>query len=233
VKKISWTDYTALETIKQLRDEFKVETFIETGTFKGINSFVQAGNFKYVLTCEKNREFVSEAMRLLKGKENALVFNNNSPEFLRDFVKRYRENKLKDTVIIYLDAHFYDPEAKNKFIITEELEALKGFRDCIIIIHDFNNGLGHIEYDGQSLTLDFLKKRIMHINPLFRFYTNTKEFSDIHTIESLHETGLNGNQEAEDNIRYAWSSKRLTKRGILYCVPKELDLNRYKLIKWN
>jgi hypothetical protein len=230
---MSWTDKTAIETIKQLRDEFKVETFIETGTFKGINSFVHADNFKYVLTCEKNKKYISDASKLLVNKENVLLFEENSPEFLVDFIRRYKENNLNDTVIIYLDAHFYDPKARNKFIITEELEALKGFRNCIIIVHDFDNGMGHIEYDGQSMNMEMLKGKLLHVNPFFKFYTNTRKFSDIHTIESLHEIGLNGNQGAEDNINYAWSKKRLTKRGILYCVPKKLDLNKYKLIEWN
>ena len=230
---MSWTDRTAIETIKQLRDEFNVNTFIETGTFKGINSFVQSRNFKYVLTCEDNLSNVEIARNKLRDKRNVRVFKSNSPDFLGDFVRLYKKEKMEDVVIIYLDAHFYDKNARNKFIVTEELKALKGFKKCIVIIHDFNNGMGHIEYEGKTIDIDMVGGLLKEVNPGFRFYTNTPEFADIHTIETLSHIGLASDREAQDNIRYAWSKDRLTKRGILYAVPKELDLNKYRLKKWN
>lgn len=232
MKKISWTDQCALETIKQLRNEFNIETFIETGTFKGINSFVQSNNFKYVLTCDINGKYISLAIDKLKDKKNVMIFKESSPKFLKEFIKDYKTNRLTEYVIIYLDAHFYDPKAKNKFVVLDELDMLRGFEKCIVIIHDFDNGMGHITYDNQPLNFQLIKERLRKVNPEFRYYTNSNEFSDIHTPETLKRIGLDKDTEAIDNIKYAWSNERLTKRGILYCVPKELDLNKYKLIEY-
>ena len=229
---MSWTDQAAIETIKKLRNEFKINTFIETGTFMGINSLVQSRNFKYVLTCDINENYLSIAKEKLKDKKNIMIFKRRSPEFLKQFVKDYKENNLRDYVFIYLDAHFYNPNAKNKFVVTEELEALRGFRKCIIAIHDFDNGMGHITYDGKDLNFELIKEGLKRISGKFRFYTNTPKWADIHTEQTLSQIGLENDKEAIDNIRYAWTSERLTKRGILYAIPRELDLNKYRLIKY-
>lgn len=227
---MSWTDKIALETINQLKEEFDIQTFIETGTFKGVNSFVQSQNFKYVLTCENNYEYYLEAKEKLKNK-NISIFKQTSPKFLKEFIKAHKHNKSDEIVFIYLDAHFYNPSLKEKFIVKEELNSLKGFRNCLIAIHDFDNGMGHITYDGKTINLRMVKSRLLKINPKFHFYTNTPEFSDIHTLQTLKEIGLESDKEAQDNINYAWSKERLTKRGILYAIPKKLDLNKYKLIE--
>ena len=42
-----WLDKNSVEQIKKLRDKFNISTFIETGTFKGVNakSFDGRGNY--------------------------------------------------------------------------------------------------------------------------------------------------------------------------------------------
>lgn len=226
---MSWTDKTAIETIKRLRDQFKVNTFIETGTFKGINSFVQAKNFKYVITCEKIVEYCDQARKKLKCRGNVMIRLMDSPEFLGDFATRYRMEKMDDNIIFYLDAHFYDAQAKEKFIVREELKALEGFRNCIVIIHDFDNGMGHIDYDGETINLEMVGGLLHGINPHFKFYTNIPEKTEILTRENLKDMGLENDRDAIDNIRYAWSEKRLTKRGILYSIPKEINGDQFNL----
>lgn len=230
---MSWTDRVAIQVIKQLRDEFNVTTLLETGTFKGINSFVHANNFKHVITCDINVNYLSIAKEKLKDKKNVMILKKPSPEFLREFVKSYKDNRLTEYVIIYLDAHFYNPNLKNKFVVLDELKALKGFKNCIVIIHDFDNGMGHITYENQPLNLKLLRRELWDVNPMFNFYTNTPDFSNIFKKEELWEIDLENDADAIDNINYAWTSERLTKRGILYCIPGELDLKKYKLIKWN
>jgi hypothetical protein len=236
VIKISWTDKTALETINQLKKEFNIQTFIETGTFKGINAFVQSSNFKWVVTCEKNPGYYLEAKEKLKDKKNVIVVRMNSPDFLKDYLSR-REEKSKEIVFIYLDAHFYDKKRKNKFVVTDELKALKNdFKNsgnCIIAIHDFDNGMGHITYDGKTINMNLVKDLLLKINPEFQFYTNKSDTTEIHTLETLHEIGLENDPEARDNIMYAWSAERLTKRGILYAIPRKINHKKFNLIKWN
>jgi hypothetical protein len=229
---MSWTDKEALKTIKKLKKEFNVNTFVETGTFKGINSFVHAKNFKHVITCENNIDYIVNARSRLDRFQNVRVVKQNSPYFLEDFKTMYKKNKLKDFVIFYLDAHFYNPGAKEKFVVKQELDSLEHFPNAIIIIHDFDNGMGHITYEGQPLNMELLRDRLKKVNRRFKFYTNTEEFSEIYTEETLKEIGLEKDPEALDNIKYAWSNQRLTKRGILYCVPRKLNLKKYKLIEW-
>lgn len=229
---MSWTDQTAIETIRKLRDEFKIDTFVETGTYKGINALVQSKNFKYVKTCDINYEYLCEAKEKLNGT-NVRISKQSSPEFLADFKTAYRNNHSTRIIFFYLDAHFYDPDRVNKFVVTEELAALKNFKNCVIAIHDFDNGMGHITYDGKTINMEMVRDLLKKINSNFHFYTNTNEFSNIHTLTSLRRIGLSADKDAISNIKYAWSKERLTKRGILYAVPRELDLNKFKLIKWN
>ena len=230
---MSWTDNQAVKTIKLLRDKFKVEQFIETGTFMGINARLHSFNFESVLTCEKVPEYFFKAQRRLTFYPNVLCVNLDSVSFLKSFVKNYDKDRRKDTVIIYLDAHFYDKNLpKNKrFQIIDELKALVNFDKCILIIHDFDNGLGHITYDGISLDLDLIKKDLMKINPDFKLYTNELATCDIvkPTLKSLRESNLQVDSETLDNLEYAWSSPRLTFRGILYAIPKELNIDLKRL----
>jgi len=230
---MSWTDEHILEVIKKLRDEFNVSTFVETGTFKGINAFVQANNFKHVITCEKVESNYLIAKDRLKNKPNVKVVHEDSSEFLRKFVIDYKKNKLKETVIIYLDAHFYDPTAIDKFVVLNELKALQGFKNAIIIIHDYDNGMGHICYDGVHLGNDLIREDITKVNKKFVYYTNEPENSKVFTEINLDKIGLEKDKDAIDNIRYAWTSERLTKRGLLFALPRKINKHKYQLSPWN
>jgi len=232
---MSWTDKKAIEIIKQLRDAFKVQTFVETGTFKGINARVHAKNFPEVITCEIVREYFLSAQDKLKPYSNIKIINLPSPEFLNQFTEDYNKSGRTDTIIFYLDAHFYDPTLpkEKRFVVLDELKALKGFKKCIIIVHDFDNGLGHITYDGQPLDLPLMKSDLMQINPDFKLYTNELATCEIWNEKTILDSGMIIDFETMDNIRYANSTSRLTYRGILYALPsevgKEINLKRI----WN
>ena len=131
-----------------------------------------------------------------------------------------------------MDAHFYDPELpKNeKWVILNELKALKNFKRCVITIHDFDNGLGHCTYDGEHLDLPLIKRDLMNVNPSFFLYTNDLASCEIITKPDEMK-GLYPDFETLDNIKYAHSSPRLTYRGILYCVPEKLDIREFDLKK--
>lgn len=228
---LSWTDKYALETIRKLRDKFDVNFFIETGTWKGVNAAVHSGHFNYVMTCENNTDVGKTSQKKL-DKYGIKVNIMNSVEFLSTIVSSFALFSQL-TPIFYLDAHFYNTNlSKDKrFVVLDELKALKGFENCIIIIHDFAcEGLGHITYDGIDLDWNLIGDALLEVNPNFKLYTNTPEFTDILTEENVHEVVPEEFlEDAKDNLRYAWSFPRLTKRGILYAVPRELDLTEYKL----
>lgn len=223
---MSWTDKKAVEQIKKLKDKFNIKTLVETGTFKGINARLHSSNFDEVLTCEIMEEYFSSASEKLKDYQNVKIFKKSSPDFLKEFVEEYNKKNRTDFILFYLDAHFYNPSLppEKRFVVLDELKALKGFKNAVILIHDFDNGLGHITYDGRPLNLDILKNNLMDVNPDFRLYTNDLDSCDIvkPNLKDIKEAGLVLDEETLDNLEYAWSSPRLTYRGILYAIPEEL-----------
>ncbi len=231
-----WLDRRAIEQILKLRDEFNISSFVETGAFMGVNARFHSYNFKEVLSCDISEEYLKIARGKIKDLNNVFIFKKSSPIFLKDFIEDYEKTGRKDIVFIYLDAHFYDPNLppEEKWVVKNELKALKGFKNCIICIHDFDNGLGHCNYDGEPLGWNVVGELLKEVNPDFKFYTNELATCDIIKAEDVENLkGLFPDFETLDNIKYTWSEPRLTYRGILYCIPKEIDLNKFELKKWS
>ena len=115
---------------------------------------------------------------------------------------------------------------------------MKRFKDSIIIIHDFDNNLGHITYDGIKLDMKLVEKKLKSINKNFYFYTNRLESVDLvppNAVE-MKEAGLEVDFDTLDNLNYAASTPRLSYRGLLYCLPTKLsnkELNNLGLRTWN
>ena len=229
---MSWTDKKALEQIIKLRDYFSISTFIETGTFRGVNAAVHADNFKTVLTCEKDEEYYWQAKRKLFDYTNVFIALESSSAFL--FHLRHLIRSIP--VFIYLDAHFYDPSLpkSDRWVVLKELAALQGLSP-IIAIHDFDcSGLGHLVYDNQSLNFDLVRDALHRVDPAFHYYINTKETCDPITNERVVSgeiPNLELDEDTKDNIEYMWSNETKTYRGILYCAPIELDLTKFELKK--
>ena len=233
--KMSWTDKAAVKHICELRDIFKVNTLVETGTFKGITAKLQSGNFKKVLTCELVKEYYDASIKKLKDNPNVSVFHMDSSEFITDFIKRYKREGRTDYILFFLDAHFYDPQLKpeDRFVVLKELKALKDFNKAIIVVHDFDNNLGHITYDGQPLDLELMQEDLLKVNPNFKFYTNELGSCDIVTKQEVIDgevDGLEPDFPTLDNLEYLWATPRLTYRGLLYCTPNDIIVNGLR--KW-
>ncbi len=233
---MSWTDKKSIEQILKLRDRFNISTFVETGTFKGINAKFHAQNFKEVLTCELIEEYFEIAKERLRPYRNVFIYKQSSPKFLKWFIQKYNREGRKDIVFIYLDAHFYNPSLPpdKKWVVVKELKALEGFKNCIICIHDFDcEGLGHCIYNGESLGWLVVKEGLMKVNPNFHFYTNTREFCEIYNEKTIANVpGITLDEDTLDNIKYAWTSEVKTYRGFLYATPEELDLSHFQLKKF-
>ena len=232
---MSWTDRKSIEHIKKIRDIFNVSTLVETGTFKGMNVLAHKDNFELLYSCEKIKKYyeISEGKCINYG--NIQLYNKDSKSFLkwfRDGIPQFNKN---DKIIFYLDAHFYDKNLpKNKrFVVLDELKQLKGLKNAIIIIHDFDNGLGHITYDGISLDMNLLRKDLLKVNPKFHFYTNELSSCDvINSVDELYASRLKGyDKDRWDNLLYAWSKPEKTYRGLLYCVPKKIKIEGLREIK--
>lgn len=229
---MSWTDKQSIKVMKYFRDKYKIKTLIETGTFKGINAQLHSKNFDIVYTCENHKLYYNEAEKRLRSYNNVINELQDSPSFLKSF----SETKY----IFYLDAHFYNPKLpkKERFVVLKELDNMKKSKDSVIIIHDFDNGLGHITYDGIDLDLNLIRGRLKRINKNFHFYTNTLEGCDPvkPTMKDIIKSGLNVDEETLSNLEYAWKLPRLTYRGLLYCLPTKLtkkEMKKLGLREWN
>lgn len=228
VLKISWTDKNSIRVIKYLRDKYKIISFVETGTFKGVNAMTLAPLFKYVMTCEKVRKYFKEAKKRLDKYDNVYTTNCDSASYL----KSYNIGNDYFSRLFYLDAHFYDknlPKGKGKFVILKELKALKNYGKCVIVIHDFDNNLGHVTYDGIDLDLKLIAKDLRNVYN-FNLYTNTLESCDIMKPSETKDP------EMKDNLKYAWTAPRLTYRGLLYALPTKLtkkEMKQLGLRPWN
>lgn len=222
-----------------MRDKYKIKDFVETGTYKGVNAKLQSTNFERVFTCEKDVKLYGKARKRLKECKRVTCALQHSPDFLKDYVSKYRGEKRKDKVLVYLDAHFYDPtmpKGRGKFLILDELKNLKNL-NCILIVHDFDNNLGHITYDGISLDMDLIGAPLKKINPNFYFYTNTLASCDIvrPCYEDIRKAGLECHEDVLDVLKIAWQEPRFTFRGILYALPTKLtmkELRELGLRKW-
>lgn len=214
---MSWTDKGSIKVIKYLKDKYKIDTFVETGTFKGINARFHSKNFKHVITCEKIIEYYYDAMSILKDLKNVICLHKTSPKFLRML--------NDDKYIFYLDAHFYDKKLtkSKRFVVLEELENMKRFKDSVIIIHDFQDGLGGLRYDDIDLNMDLLRDKLNKINN-FYFYTNILRSIDPVTAhaDDIIASGLEVDYETLKGINFVWSSRERIYRGILYCLPTKL-----------
>lgn len=231
---MSWSDVKALEQIKKLRDFYHIKVFIETGTFMGVNAAVHANNFDTVCTIEKNLEYYVKALSKTAAFSNVWVVGGDSAEELGKEEMRCLIAGLFTPAFIYLDAHFYDAALppEERWVILRELKALRSSSNVVLAIHDFDNGLGHLTYDGQPMNFDFLRSALLAVNPNFYFYTNTKETCDIITKERVaagEVPNLVLDDVTADNLDYAWGEESKTRRGILYCTPTALDLSKFEL----
>lgn len=233
---MSWLDIKSLEQMKKLRDLFDIKTFIETGTWKGNGAQVQSRNFDTVLTIEVVPEYYWKAKNYLYRYTNVFPILGDSPSVLR---KLKPILKCAGTTMFFLDAHFYDASLpiKDRWVILQELQALEGWDDCVITIHDFNcNGLGGLCYDNQPLNFEFVEEYLFRINPNFNYYFNDLNGCEIITKEMVLD-GMVPELTLDDNVSetldFVWSLPNThirSHRGILYATPKPIDLTQFQLV---
>jgi hypothetical protein len=231
-----WLDKCAVEQTLKLRDEFDINVFVETGTFKGCGAELYSNYFGYVVTCDINEDYCNIARERLKNKNNVSIVHDNSFNVISRIVNAHKEDDFKEHIFLFLDAHIYNKDAKTddeKWVIIKELQALKDFKYSIIAIHDFDcSNLGHIKYNGESFNWSVVGKYLQEVNPDFSYYCNTKEFCDPRNYDRVKEIPVTMNEDTIDMIQHANSADEKKYRGILYAIPKELDLSKYKLVKF-
>ncbi len=231
-----WTDRIATANILKLKDEFKIDTAISTGTFRGADAELYSKYFKHVFSMDIDNDNLKIARKRLKSCENVRLMLRDSAEFIKGYRSGYEFTNRNDTIFFYLDAHFYNPHARpeNKWIVVNELKALEGFKNCVIVIHDFDcEGLGHLIYDGEHMGWNVIGEHIQKVNPDFHYYCNTREMCDIVTEQTIDQVPIKRDASINDALEFVHSSDTKRYRGILYAIQKPLDLSKYQLKEFN
>ena len=229
---LSWTDRIATEQLIKLRDEFKIKTVVATGTFIGADVEMFAQNFEEVNTMDIEDKYLDIAQGRLLSYDNITFGHMASWEYIQLFIESYQVMGDSDIIMFFLDAHFYDPDLaqKDRWVAVKELQALKGFKNCVIVIHDFDcEGLGHLIYDGEHFGWDVVGEHISKVNPNFHYYTNTREWCDIISETNIGSSPYIVDEYLLDGIRFTNSSDIKRYRGMLYAVPRKLDTTKYRL----
>lgn len=122
-KPSAWDD-VQIEYVHRIIDELGIKNFLETGTFQGNTSLYFWRHGLKVYTVEISRESFLECVERFKGTDIEAV-NMDSVEYLKEFLKRGREDTL-----YYLDAHW------GHLPLRDELSLILKLPHFIIIVHD-------------------------------------------------------------------------------------------------
>ena len=121
-------DTYILNEVKRLKEQFKIKTFIETGTNEAETTTVMAEIFDSVHTIELNQQFYNNCKEKLKDFKNTTIHNGSSQEVMDKILK-----DIDGPIMFFLDAHWnlYCP-------IFDELKKIKEYnkKDSVILIHD-------------------------------------------------------------------------------------------------
>lgn len=129
-----------------LKDMFKLNKAVETGTWRGETTICLSTIFDKVHTVELNTEVFNSTLENLSYYPNIEAHFGNSPDILRQILPLLK----KDRVLFYLDAHWNED-----WPLLEELALIGStHRDnCVIVIDDFQvPGRPDIPYDAYDAT---------------------------------------------------------------------------------
>lgn len=189
-------DYNVNAEFLKLKEKYKVNTIVETGTCLGSSATFFLDNFDRLFTCEISDEFADYSEERLKNHMKKMAYDRvfcmerqSSPDFIRSL-----KGKVKHNTIFFLDAHWGE-----HCPLSDELKAIEeiGVRP-IIVIHDFKvpmSLLGYDSYNGIDLN-----------------YENY--YDDIYNIYRYH-----GGHDYYYNQQAAGAM-----RGLIYIVPKYMNI---------
>lgn len=134
----------------RLKDEYKITTVIETGTYHGDTTKWLADNFDYVDTIEVNATYQKIAQAKLGPRANITHWTGSSADILIKVLEESPNNNL----LVFLDAHWW----KNPVLRELDQIAHSGLKP-ILVIHDFMNPndltMGYDTYPDQGVIYEW------------------------------------------------------------------------------
>lgn len=167
--------------LKKVSETFKVDVFIETGTFNGVTALRSAAVFKEVHTVELEPDLFKQAQKTLAEYQNVFTYLGNSSTLIPSIAQ-----KIEGRPLFWLDAHYCgektamsEPDPNSAEAITairKELAAIKesGVTDCVLLIDDirgYGSIINGIEYCGcwAYPPIQHVCQAALEINPHFAF----------------------------------------------------------------
>jgi hypothetical protein len=180
------SDTEMIKTLLRLKETFNYDIFVETGTDKGHSLNELRFYFSKMYSCEIMEDRWENYQPLFDTGKIEIKLGT-SIEWLPKFFTEIGHDKF----FLFLDAHWY-----NNWPILDELRIVAEFGyKPVIIIHDFDNGLG-FQYDSArpfqhlgdetevSMNFEHVKESIEKIygENGYIFETNTKCGVETHPV---------------------------------------------------
>lgn len=165
-------------------DLYKLEIFIETGTYKGDGlNYASKFNFKKLFSIELMDKFYTQSLDRFSNDPRITILKDNSIDGLNKIT-----NGMKENCLFWLDAHlpdFYDKSYGNDYMgqkklfipLEDELKIIKNNKDVkndVFIIDDIRIYINDKYESGNWKDSDATK--INGINFIYEILSETHEF---------------------------------------------------------
>ena len=121
------------QLVLAIREQFKADCFVETGTFQGVTAIWAGKNFPTVVTIEASGQLHAQAVANFSHHKNIRFLLGNSPAVLRQIVPT-----LPPRTIYWLDAHWsggVTAGQENECPLLDEISAIDS-PEAFILIDD-------------------------------------------------------------------------------------------------
>ena len=162
-----------INTLREYKDKYQIDTFIETGTFMGDTIDVMKDYFTKVYSIELDKYLCVRARKIFSKNKNVKVYWGDSGVVIKKLIK-----DLDKPTLFWLDAHYSGgvtaKGVKDTPIMTELTEILKSkIKGHIVLIDDARLFTGKNSYPKLSwmrkhLKENYPKKNITVKNDLIR-----------------------------------------------------------------
>jgi hypothetical protein len=122
------------ELVLRLANRFNIETFVETGTYRGTTAAWAATHFRSVYTIEQSAEFYEKARLELVQYKNITVLHADSSDGLREL-----SSKIHSSCLFWLDAHWSGggtAGAERQCPLLDEIRSVALFSDPKAVLVD-------------------------------------------------------------------------------------------------
>lgn len=113
------------KVVNEVRKKYGLETFVETGTFKGHMVEAQRKNFKKLFSIELDNKLFSTAEKYFSGFPHIKILHGDSAKKLTGML----DEISKDSILFWLDGHYcgdFTGKGEKECPIYEELDTIFG-----------------------------------------------------------------------------------------------------------